>query len=63
MGWNTAFDKAELDMNSVFKNQDQNEKLPWEFLNMGFGYTRLAREYQMALSAEEERNTEAEEKS
>ncbi|MCK5787112.1 MAG: hypothetical protein KAH54_11225 [Candidatus Sabulitectum sp.] len=63
MGWNTAFDKAELDMNSVFKDQDQSNKLPWEFLNMGFGYTRLAREYQMALSAEEERNTEAEEKS
>jgi radical SAM superfamily enzyme YgiQ (UPF0313 family) len=60
VGWNTAFDRAGLDMNSVFEEKDQNTKLPWEFLNMGFGYTRLAREYQMALAAEEERNGETE---
>ncbi|MCD4706309.1 MAG: radical SAM protein [Candidatus Sabulitectum sp.] len=58
VGWNTAFDRAGLSMNSVFAEKDQNKKLPWEFLNMGFGYTRLAREYQMALAAEEERNTD-----
>ena len=60
VGWNTAFDRAGLDMNSVFEEKDQSSKLPWEFLNMGFGYTRLAREYQMALAAENERNTESE---
>ncbi len=60
VGWNTAFDRAGLSMNTVFEQKDQNTKLPWEFLNMGFGYTRLAREYQMALAAEEERKTEAE---
>ncbi|MCK5132995.1 MAG: hypothetical protein KAR40_12680 [Candidatus Sabulitectum sp.] len=60
VGWNTAFDRAGHDMNSVFEEKDQNTKLPWEFLNMGFGYTRLAREYQMALAAEDERNTETE---
>lgn len=60
VGWNTAFDRAGLDMNCVFEEKSQNDKLPWEFLNMGFGYTRLAREYQMALAAEEERNTGSE---
>jgi len=60
VGWNTAFDRAGLDMNTVFVEKDQDTKLPWEFLNMGFGYTRLAREYQMALAAEEERNAETE---
>ncbi|MCK5841432.1 MAG: hypothetical protein KAH31_04645 [Candidatus Sabulitectum sp.] len=60
VGWNTAFDRAGLDMNCVFKEKSQSDKLPWEFLNMGFGYTRLAREYQMALAAEEERSSEEE---
>ncbi len=59
VGWNTAFDRADIDMNCVFESKDQTKKLPWEFLNMGFGYTRLAREYQMALLAEEERNTDS----
>ncbi|HPJ28822.1 MAG TPA: radical SAM protein [Candidatus Sabulitectum sp.] len=55
VGWNTAFEYAEMDMNSVFVPMDQSKQLPWEFLNMGFGYTRLAREYQMAQAAQEER--------
>jgi radical SAM superfamily enzyme YgiQ (UPF0313 family) len=56
VGWNTAFEQVGLDMNSVFEDKDQSKQLPWEFLNMGFGYTRLAREYQMALTAENERS-------
>ena len=60
VGWNTSFDRAGLDMNSVFEQKDPTVKLPWEFLNMGFGYTRLAREYQMAVAAEEERNEDTE---
>ncbi len=55
VGWNTAFEFAGVDMNSVFEPSDQAAQLPWEFLNMGFGYTRLAREYQMAQAAEDER--------
>lgn len=55
VGWNTAFDNAGIDMNSVFESRDQSKQLPWEFLNMGFGYTRLAREYQMAQAVEDER--------
>ncbi len=58
VGWNTAFDHAGIDMNAVFNNSPQNEQLPWEFLNMGFGYTRLAREYQMAQSADEDSRVE-----
>ncbi len=60
VGWNTSFDRAGLDMNSVFEQKDPTVKLPWEFLNMGFGYTRLAREYQMAVAAEEERTEDTE---
>jgi len=55
VGWNTAFEFAGLDMNTVFEEKDQSKQLPWEFLNMGFGYTRLAREFQMAQAAENER--------
>lgn len=55
VGWNTAFEFAGIDMNSVFESRSQNRQLPWEFLNMGFGYTRLAREFQMAEAAEAER--------
>lgn len=60
VGWNTAFDHAGIDMNTVFEGNDQSKKLPWEFLNMGFGYTRLAREYQMAVAAAEERTEKKE---
>jgi radical SAM superfamily enzyme YgiQ (UPF0313 family) len=51
VGWNTAFEYAGIDMNRVFEPWDQSRDLPWEFLNMGFGYTRLAREFQMAVAA------------
>lgn len=61
VGWNTAFGQAGVDMNSVFEPRDQSRQLPWEFLNMGFGYTRLARELQMAQAAEQERREKAEE--
>ena len=60
VGWNTAFDYAKIDMNEVFLSSDPEVKLTWQFLNMGFGYTRLAREYHMAVSLNDERNSDKE---
>ncbi len=60
VGWNTAFEYARIDMNEVFLASDPEVKLTWQFLNMGFGYTRLAREYNMAVSLNDERNADKE---
>ncbi|PIE51622.1 hypothetical protein CSA37_10420 [Candidatus Fermentibacteria bacterium] len=61
VGWNTAFEHAGIDMSSVFEPSNQETRLPWEFLNMGFGYTRLAREFLMAQAANEDNPEEEEE--
>jgi radical SAM superfamily enzyme YgiQ (UPF0313 family) len=55
VGWNTAFEKAGVDMNWVFQQIEVGSQFGWDFLNMGFGYTRLAREFQAAAALDEER--------
>lgn len=55
IGWNTAFEKAGVDINWVFEQIEVGSQFGWDFLNMGFGYTRLAREYQAAAALDEER--------
>jgi len=55
VGWNTAFNKAGVDMNWIFHEIEVGSQFGWDFLNMGFGYTRLAREYQIAATMNEER--------
>jgi hypothetical protein len=51
LGWNTAFSNAGIKINWVFKPLKPGRKFGWDFLNMGFGYTRLTRELQLAVSA------------
>jgi len=54
-GWNTAFEKAGIDIRWVFEDLDPEKPFDWDFLNMGFGHTRLSREYQSSLSAHQSR--------
>jgi radical SAM superfamily enzyme YgiQ (UPF0313 family) len=54
-GWNTAFEKADIDIRWVFEDIDVDTPFDWDFLNMGFGHTRLSREYQSSLSAHQSR--------
>jgi len=61
IGWNTAFTRAGIDIGWVFTSLKTSTVFGWDFLNMGFGYTRLARELQLALSANQARQKEAEE--
>jgi radical SAM superfamily enzyme YgiQ (UPF0313 family) len=61
IGWNTAFTRAGIDIGWVFTRLKTSTVFGWDFLNMGFGYTRLARELQLALSADQARKKEAEE--
>jgi radical SAM superfamily enzyme YgiQ (UPF0313 family) len=61
VGWNTAFAKAGIDINWVFTPLKPGSPFGWDFLNMGFGYTRLARELQLAMSANQVRNRDSEE--
>ncbi len=51
MGWNTAFENAGIDMRWVFRELKPESSFGWDFLNMGFGHTRLSREYQASVSA------------
>ena len=55
VGWNTAFGEAEIDINWIFDDLEPGSPFQWDFLNMGFGYTRLARELQLAVSANQTR--------
>jgi radical SAM superfamily enzyme YgiQ (UPF0313 family) len=55
VGWNTAFSEAGIDINWIFSDLDPGSPFQWDFLNMGFGYTRLARELQLAISANQSR--------
>lgn len=63
IGWNTAFTRAGIDIGWVFTRLKTSTTFGWDFLNMGFGYTRLARELQLALSANQARQKDAEENS
>ncbi len=50
-GWPQAFQRAGIDMGWVFHNLKPGSQFEWDFINMGFGYTRLAREFSLAASA------------
>lgn len=54
-GWPQAFSKAGIDMDWVFSPVKPGTGFEWDFINMGFGYTRLAREYSLAASANQSR--------
>ena len=60
VGWNTAFKKAEVNIRWVLGEVDTEKSFDWSFLNMGFGHTRLAREYHAALSLNQSRLKEME---
>jgi radical SAM superfamily enzyme YgiQ (UPF0313 family) len=49
-GWPQAFQKAGIDINWVFEPVKPGTPFEWDFINMGFGYTRLAREFSLAAS-------------
>jgi len=54
-GWPQAFQKAGIDMNWVFEPLQPGATFEWDFINMGFGHTRLAREYNLAQSTNQAR--------
>lgn len=54
-GWPQAFQKAGIDMNWVFEQVKPGTPFEWDFINMGFGYTRLAREFSLAASMNQSR--------
>ncbi len=60
VGWNTAFDRAGIDMGWVFRDITPETPYEWDFLNMGFGHTRLSRELQASLSLDQSRHMDAE---
>ena len=55
VGWNTAFKKAEINIRWVLDEVDPETEFEWSFLNMGFGHTRLAREYHASVSMNQSR--------
>jgi hypothetical protein len=55
VGWNTAFEKAGVDMNWVFHQVEVGSQFGWDFLNMGFGYTGSPGSNQAAAALDEER--------
>lgn len=50
VGWNTAFKNAGINIRWVLEDTDPEVTFEWGFLNMGFGHTRLAREYHASMS-------------
>ncbi|MBN2586280.1 MAG: radical SAM protein [Candidatus Fermentibacteraceae bacterium] len=50
VGWNTAFKNAGINIRWVLDEVDPEMSFEWSFLNMGFGHTRLAREYHASIS-------------
>ena len=54
-GWPQAFQKAGIDMNWVFEQVKPGTPFERDFINMGFGYTRLAREFSLAASMNQAR--------
>ncbi len=55
VGWNTAFKKAGINIRWVLEEIDPDVSFQWSFLNMGFGHTRLAREYHASVSMNQSR--------
>jgi len=63
IGWNTAFKKADVNIRWVLEDIDTDTSFEWGFLNMGFGHTRLAREYQASYSLNQNRLKDIEKES
>ncbi len=63
VGWNTAFKKAGLNIRWVLEDIDTETSFEWSFLNMGFGHTRLAREYHASFSLNQNRLKDLEKES
>jgi len=63
MGWNTAFKKAEVNIRWVLEDIDPDTQFEWSFLNMGFGHTRLAREYHASFALNQNRLKDSEKES
>lgn len=63
VGWNTAFKKADVNIKWVLKEIDPETSFEWSFLNMGFGHTRLAREYHASFSLNQNRLKDLEKES
>ncbi|MCK4504830.1 MAG: radical SAM protein [Candidatus Aegiribacteria sp.] len=55
VGWNTAFKRAGISIRWVLEELDTETSFEWDFLNMGFGHTRLAREYQSSFTGHQNR--------
>ena len=55
VGWNTAFKKIGVNIKWVLEDIDPETSFEWSFLNMGFGHTRLAREYHASFSLNQNR--------
>lgn len=55
VGWNTAFKRADVNIRWVLEDIDPETSFEWSFLNMGFGHTRLAREYHASFSLNQNR--------
>ncbi len=55
VGWNTAFKRAGISIRWVLEELDTETSFEWDFLNMGFGHTRLAREYQSSFTSHQNR--------
>ena len=60
VGWNTAFKRADINIRWVLEELDTETSFEWDFLNMGFGHTRLAREYHSSFSAHQNRTRTSE---
>lgn len=60
VGWNTAFKKAGINIRWVLEEIDPDTAFEWNFLNMGFGHTRLAREYHASMSMNQSRKKDME---
>ena len=63
VGWNTAFKKAGMNIRWVLEEIDPETSFEWSFLNMGFGHTRLAREYHASFSLNQTRLKDMEKES
>ncbi|MCK5117148.1 MAG: radical SAM protein [Candidatus Aegiribacteria sp.] len=63
VGWNTAFKKAGVNIKWVLEDIDPDTSFEWSFLNMGFGHTRLAREYHASISLNQSRLKDIEKES
>jgi len=63
VGWNTAFKKAGVNIRWILEDIDPETSFEWSFLNMGFGHTRLAREYHASFSLNQNRLKDLEKES